>query len=129
MNRQNASSCGIKNEKPQPDMKPEELIDIQLGFYNALDTEGFLSTYAEGIELFTWGKPVPDTVGLEQMRLKYGIAFQDKTRRASILKRIVIGNKVIDEEFIETSGGKNFKAIALYEIENDKIRRVTFIRN
>jgi hypothetical protein len=109
-------------------MKPEELIDIQLRFYNALDTEGFLSTYAEEIELFTWGKPTPDTVGLEQMRLRYSLAFQDKERKAVILRRIVIGNKVIDEEFIQTSGGKSFKAIALYEIENDKIRRVTFIR-
>jgi hypothetical protein len=109
-------------------MKPEELIDLQLGFYNAHDTEGFVSTYSEKVELFSWGRTTPDTVGHEQMRQKYGPAFQDKERKATILKRIVIGNKVIDEEFIQTGGGKSFKAIALYEIENDKILRVTFIR-
>lgn len=110
-------------------MKPEELIDIQLAFYNAHDTEGFLSTYAEEIELFSWGKATPDTIGIEQMRQKYSLAFQDKERKATILKRIVIANKVIDEEFIQTSGGKSFKALALYEIADDKIRRVTFIRD
>jgi len=128
MNKPSGSSCGTKNEKRPPEMKPEELIDFQLGFYNSHDTEGFVSTYSDKIELFSWGKATPDTVGHEQMRQKYGLAFQDKGRKATILKRIVLGNKVIDEEYIQTGGGKSFRAIALYEIENDKILRVTFIR-
>jgi len=109
-------------------MKPEELIDIQLGHYNNHDLEGFLSTYADDIELFTWGKDKPDQTGLEQMHEKYEIAFRDKERNATILKRIIFGNIVIDEEYIKTGGGKSFTAIAMYELENDKIRKVTFIR-
>jgi hypothetical protein len=40
---------------------------------------------------------------------------------------MVIGNKVIDEEYI-TANGNHFSAIAIYEIENGKIAKVTFIR-
>ena len=40
--------------------------------------------------------------------------------------RIVIGNKVIDKEYI-TANGDTFSAVAIYEVANGKIAKVTFI--
>jgi len=50
-----------------------------------------------------------------------------KDLRAYIKKRIVIGNKVIDEEQV-TANGQIFNAVAIYEVENGKITKVTFIQ-
>jgi hypothetical protein len=44
-----------------------------------------------------------------------------------IINRIVIGNKVIEEEYL-TMDGKHFTAIAIYEVENGLISKVTFMR-
>jgi hypothetical protein len=44
-----------------------------------------------------------------------------------IEKRIVIGNKVIDHEKVR-AGNKTFSAVAVYEVKNGKIIKVTFIR-
>jgi hypothetical protein len=44
-----------------------------------------------------------------------------------IINRIVIGNKVIDQEKV-TSNGSSFGAIAIYEIENGLISKVTFLQ-
>ena len=37
-------------------------------------------------------------------------------------------NKVIDEEYI-TANGQNFSAVAIYEVENGTIAKVTFVAN
>jgi len=57
------------------------------------------------------------------------IRFFDNTPNlhCEIKKRIVIGNKVIDQEYI-TANDQNFGAVAVYEVENGKIAKVTFIR-
>jgi hypothetical protein len=47
--------------------------------------------------------------------------------KATIKKRIVIGNKVIDEEQI-IANGKIFNTVAIYEIKNGRIRKVTFMQ-
>ena len=44
-----------------------------------------------------------------------------------IKNRIIISNTVIDEEEI-TANGNTFKAVVIYEVENGKIAKVTFVR-
>ncbi|UWX53709.1 hypothetical protein NYZ99_11155 [Maribacter litopenaei] len=44
-----------------------------------------------------------------------------------IKNRMIIGNKVIDEEEV-TANGNTFSAVAIYEVENGKIAKVTFVR-
>ena len=46
---------------------------------------------------------------------------------AEIMNRIVLGNKVIDKEKV-TINGKTFYAIAIYEVTNGLISKVTFIQ-
>jgi hypothetical protein len=44
-----------------------------------------------------------------------------------IINRLVIANRVIDEEFIVVNGN-NFSAVFIYELESGKIAKVTFLR-
>ena len=44
-----------------------------------------------------------------------------------IEKRIVIGNKIIDKEKVR-AGKETIHAVAVYEVEKGKIKKVTFIQ-
>lgn len=106
---------------------PEIIVNKQLEAYNKRDINAFMATYSKDIKLYNY----PNKVFIENqqaMRKGYATMFSNtKDLNATIKKRIVIGNKVIDEEQI-TANGKTFKAIAIYEVENGLISKVTYIR-
>ncbi len=105
---------------------PEQIVQRQLNAYNARNIDAFMDTYADDIELYNF----PDelrTKGKQAMREGYAGYFENtKDLHCEIKNRIVIGNKVIDQEYI-TANGNNFGAIAVYEVNQGKIVKVTFL--
>ena len=107
---------------------PEAVVQRQLEAYNAHDLEAFLATYAEEVELID----LPEKVfarGIAQMRERYAKAFADPTLHAEIVKRIVVGNTVVDHERVRRrfpEGSGTLEAIAIYAVENGKITKVWF---
>lgn len=109
------------------DEDPEIIIQKQLDAYNERDIEGFLATYTSDIKLYNFPNTLR-TDGLAAMRKGYGDYFESSPDlHAEIKNRIVIGNTVIDEEEV-TANGSTFSAVAIYEVENGKISKVTFVR-
>lgn len=107
---------------------PETIVNVQLEAYNNRDIDAFLATYADDIELFNFPNS-KTTEGVEQMRLIYGSMFERVTNlKAEIKNRIVIGNKVIDEEYV-TFGEQSISAVAIYEVHDGKISKVIFIKS
>ena len=105
----------------------ESIVTEQLKAYNARDIDAFMETYTENIKLYNFPNN-QFAEGKEKMREQYNTFFQNtKDLNCEIKNRIVIGNKVIDEEYI-TANGSNFSAVAVYEVENGKISKVTFLR-
>lgn len=106
---------------------PEGIVQQQLDAYNNRDIDGFMATYASELRLMLY----PETLIYDKrsmMRGSYSQFFEyTPDLHAEIKNRIVIGNKVIDEEYV-TMNGENFTAIAIYEVENGLISKVTFIR-
>lgn len=105
----------------------EQIVQTQLDAYNNRDIDAFMATYSDDIALYNY----PDQLsgqGQESMRKQYA-GFFDSTPdlNCKIKKRIVIGNRVIDQELI-TANGSQFTAVAIYEVENGKIVKVTFLR-
>jgi imidazolonepropionase-like amidohydrolase len=106
---------------------PEAVVQRQLNAYNARDIEAFLDTYAEDIELCNWNEPMM-AKGKQQMRLIYsGLFERTPNLYCRIEKRIVQGNKVIDQEYVRFANDF-ISATAIYEVENGKIAKVTFVR-
>ncbi len=106
---------------------PAKIVQKQLDAYNARDIDGFMATYTNDITLINF--PNKELLkGQEKIRESYASYF-DATPdlNCKIKNRIIIGNKVIDEEYI-TANGQNFSAVAIYEVENGKIAKVTFIQ-
>lgn len=108
---------------------PEAIVQTQLDAYNAHNIDAFLATYTDEAELF--GFPaVAQTKGKEAMRQRYTQRFSDTILRAVIVKRIVMGNTVVDHERVQRTfpeGPGVSEAIAIYEVRDGKIAKVTFI--
>ncbi len=106
---------------------PEILAQKQLNGYNAHDIDAFVEPYADDVEIYTF----PTTLrmkGKEEMRKSYGERFKNSPNlHCEIKGRIIYGNKVIDKEYI-TGVGSAFEALAIYEVENNKIKKVYFMR-
>jgi hypothetical protein len=119
----------IKREKENSKntAKLSFIVQKQLDAYNAKDLDAFMAIYTEDIKLYNYPNELLSE-GKDQMRKDYISWFQRAPDlKASVKKRIVIGNKVIDEEQV-TANGKIFNTVAIYELENGRIRRVTFIK-
>ncbi|WP_200822875.1 nuclear transport factor 2 family protein [Aquimarina sp. AU58] len=109
------------------DISPEHIVQKQLDAYNARDIDAFLATYNDDVLIYDY----PNTVrykGKEAMRPYYDKKFKNQPNLFCEIKhRIVLGNKVIDEEYV-TYNDRKVRVISIYEIKNGKIAKVTFIK-
>jgi hypothetical protein len=104
-----------------------EVVQEQLDAYNSRNIEAFLDTYSEDIKFYNYPNELNDE-GQASLRMSYQSFFENTPDlNCEIKNRIHIGNRIIDEEFI-TANGKTFSAVAIYEVENGKISKITFIR-
>ncbi|SEL44123.1 hypothetical protein SAMN04487910_2464 [Aquimarina amphilecti] len=109
------------------DVSPEKIVQKQLDAYNNRDIHGFVDTYSNNIKVYNYPNELIYE-GKEKLKKGYASFFeQTPDLHCEIKNRIVYGNKVIDEEFL-IMNGKKMKAVAIYEVENGKIAKVTFIQ-
>lgn len=106
---------------------PADLAQRQLNAYNFRNIDAFLEPYAEDVEVYTF----PNTLqfkGKEAMRNGYTSMFENTPNlHCELVNRIVQGNVVIDQERVQF-GNRILEAIAIYHIENGKIKKVYFIQ-
>ena len=108
-------------------VSPEGIVQQQLDAYNARNINGFAATYSDDVKLYNFPNELVSE-GIEALRESYGGFFKaTPDLNCKITKRIVRGNKVIDEEML-TMNGQKFVAVAVYEVVDGKIAKVTFIR-
>ncbi|MCC1483526.1 nuclear transport factor 2 family protein [Winogradskyella immobilis] len=113
--------------KPENKEDPLPIVNKQLTAYNERKIDAFLQTYTKDVTLNTFPN-TQTSKGLDPMRNTYGGMFDRiPDLNAEIVKRIAIGNTVIDKEKV-TVNGNTFYAIAIYEVNNGLIDRVTFIQ-
>ncbi len=107
----------------------EKLAQEQLDAYNNRDIEAFLKPYSDSVEVYFF----PNRFlykGKETMRREYAEMFTNTPALHCTLKsRIVVGNRVIDEESVLFDKNKPaFHAVAIYTVANGKIVAVHFIQ-
>lgn len=109
---------------------PIEVVQAQVDAYNQRDLERFLSFYADEAQIFDY----PDHLlmaGKDAMRERYRKLFEPAPQlHALILNRIAFDRFVIDRESVTgRADGKTIEAVAIYEIRDGRIVRVTFLRH
>ena len=95
--------------------------------YNFRNIDAFLEPYAEDVEVYNY----PDELqykGKDKMRETYSTMFKNTPDLHCELKeRIVQGNIVIDKERVQF-GDRLIEVVVIYHIENNKIKKVFFVR-
>ena len=107
---------------------PEILVQRQVNGYNARNIDAFLEPYADDFEVYGYPNEL-EGKSKDNLREIY-INFFEKypELHCEIVSRMVLGNKVIDHERITGISFIPYEAIAIYEIEDGKIKKVTFVR-
>lgn len=106
---------------------PAQIVQRQVNAYNARDIDAFVETYASDVEVYNeQGEMI--LKGHSKMRDQYGPMFERVTNLyCEIENRIVINNKVIDKEKVRFND-RSLNAVAMYEVTNGKISKVTFVQ-
>lgn len=104
---------------------PETIVQRQLEAYNARDIETLLSLYATKAELYEHPAKLL-ACGAEELRSRFSQRFLEPDLHATLLKRLVMGNIVIDHEKVmrNFSDGKSaVEIVMIYEVLNGRIIR------
>ena len=105
----------------------ENIVNIQLDAYNARDIDKFVETYSEDIEIYNLNGEMT-MKGHAQLRERYDALFKNTPNlNCRIENRIKINNKIIDKENV-IMNDRIVEAVAIYEVVDGKIKKVTFVR-
>ena len=105
---------------------PSDLVQRQLNAYNFRNIEAFLEPYDDNVEVFNFPNEFKYK-GKEAMRKGYSKMFKKlPDLHCQLIERIVQGNIVIDKERVQF-GSRTTEAVAIYHIENNKIKKVYFV--
>jgi len=108
---------------------PEQLAQEQLDAYNSHDIEAFLNAYSEDCEIYNQSTGEIMMKGHDAMRERYGKMFNERPKLyADLIKRMTLGNFAIDQEEVTISDTEHSQAIAIYEVKDNLIRKVWFIK-
>jgi len=104
-------------------------VQQQLDAYNAGDIEAFLEPYSDNVKIYNHPSDLIMS-GKKVMRERYGKKFAAlPDLQCTLLNRMVLGNVVIDQEYvIQRKGEPATQVIAMYKIKDGKIEEVYFIR-
>ena len=107
---------------------PERLVDQQLECYNALNLKGFLDTFHEEISIYNLIDGAVILSGKEALTVRYEKHFKAPKTHVTVVKRMVIDNKIIDHETIRKSGSDEIvNNVVIYLVEADQIKTVWLI--
>ncbi|WP_078430587.1 nuclear transport factor 2 family protein [Alkalihalobacterium alkalinitrilicum] len=109
--------------------KAAMLAQKQLDAYNKQNIENFLAVYHEDVSIYEFPSKLLYT-GLDKMSERYSQLFKENpNQHAELLSRMVNNNIVTDHEHVTgRENGIDVFAIAIYEVEEDKITKVWFIK-
>ena len=108
---------------------PEEVVQRQLDAYNAKKLDALMAIYAEDAEQFEHPAKLLAS-GAAEIRPRFEARFKEPNLHAQLVKRMVCGNTVIDQEVITRTfpeGTGKLELVAIYEVKNDKIAKAWFI--
>jgi uncharacterized protein (TIGR02246 family) len=108
---------------------PEAVVQRQLDAYNARDIERFIESWAPDAQYSEHPASLLAS-GREAIRARHVERFREPNLHGKLVKRMVMGNKVVDQESVTRTfpeGTGNIEVIAIYEIDNGLIAKAWFI--
>ena len=114
---------------PETGSVPAVLAQRQLEAYNARDLDAFMACYCEDVEVYTHPNALT-LKGHDAFRARYVERFKSEGLKATILHRVILGDKAIDHERVWYDGDASTPEdlVVVYTVRDDKIARVDFVR-
>ena len=109
---------------PQPH-DPEAVVQRQLDAYNARDVDALLATYADDAQTFEHPSKLLAS-GSVQLRERFKVRFQEPNLHAALIKRVVMGNIVVDHEKVTRTfpaGPGTLELLMIYDVQNGRIAK------
>ena len=104
------------------------IADAQLVAYNACDMDSYLALFHEDALLVNLPNQEVVAEGIEAIRVMYEARFKTPGLRCEVHHRSEIGNIAIDRETVHTDGNSPVDILAMYEVVDNRIRRIFFVR-
>jgi uncharacterized protein (TIGR02246 family) len=106
------------------------VIDRLVAAYNAKDAAAFADCFSDNAEIYEHPS-FPTQASKQEILPYYEKLFAEfPENRSEVLYRIVMENRVIDHERVRrTPDAVPFEVLTIYEIKDNLVRRVDFIRN
>ncbi|RDS86521.1 nuclear transport factor 2 family protein [Dyella psychrodurans] len=108
---------------------PEQVVQRQLDAYNAHDLDAWVSTYAPDARQFEH----PATLlasGHAEIRARAESRFAEPNLHARLLKRVAMGEMMIDHEYVSRTfpeGLGRIELVCMYEVRAGKIVTASFV--
>jgi hypothetical protein len=107
---------------------PAAFAQRQLDAYNAHDLQKFVAEYTDDVVVFRLPGTEPIIQGKQSLAEHYAKnRFNLPGLHAKLVKRMVVGNKVIDQEHITGLPGAPMEVAAIYEVTHSGISKVWFV--
>jgi imidazolonepropionase-like amidohydrolase len=107
---------------------PEMVVAYQVNAFNSNNLETFLDYYDTDVEVYNFPGSLVGT-GRNTIKKMYEPFFNSKgNMHLQIKSRSVLGNLVIDNEAIKTTGEALLERVIIYSVENSKIKKLYVIR-
>lgn len=104
-----------------------EVVQRQLDAYNRRDLAGFVACYDEDVRIYRMPAVEPALSGRRELSDFYAAhRFNRQGLRAELVKRIAMGDKVVDHEEVHGVEVAPLQAIAVYEVVDGLIVQVWF---
>ncbi len=106
-------------------LTPEAVVQRQLDAYNSRDVDALLAIYADDAQMFEH----PATLlasGSAALRERFVARFREPNLQAALLKRIVMGNVVVDHERVTRTfpdGTGTLELMMIFEVKNGRITK------
>ena len=106
-----------------------DIAQHQLDAYNAQNLDAYVSYFTEDCIVSSLNG-VPTETNRHAIKARYAKAFATfPQNKAELLKRIAVGDTVVDHELvIRAPGGEQFEIIAIYTFRDGLISRVDFAK-
>jgi hypothetical protein len=104
---------------------PGAVVQRQLDAYNARDVDALLATYADDAQTFEHPSKLL-AGGSVQLRERFRVRFQEPNLHATLIKRVVMGNIVVDHEKVTRTfpeGPGTLELLMIYDVQNGRIAK------
>ena len=111
----------------EPPPSPEAVVTARMAAVNANNLDAFLATYADDVEIFVY-PAAPLTMGKARLKGLFEPLMAAGDLAVEVSRMITVDSLVVVER-VFSFGNVSEPGVALYEVRDGLIQRVTFLRN